>query len=181
MVDHYERLATELEEAGADPQKVAERRATAAAFREALPRFDELPAAEKAAPRDPNALRGAPFSRAKVIEAGRHAVTVATDERHALADDVKTYRIYAKPEGGLDDVKTPSRDLGRELGNVQLKQRDDGRWEVSMVEVKPSARGRVSRETSTPPSSRISASRCSPRACCCRTATRCGSGATPRR
>lgn len=91
---------------------------------------------------DQDIPRGKPFSKSKVLPAGdRFAVRVVTDERHGAAETSKLFRIYRRPDGDLETLSKPSRTLRRPLGQVEVSQHPDGRWEVDMVEVSERHRG----------------------------------------
>ena len=103
-----------------------------ALFKAALGRFD--------AERFP---RGKPFSPSKVIEAPNgYVVRMTTDERHGADEDTRVFRIFAPKDAAKLGDKPPSRALRTALGQVDLSRHPDGRWEVSMVEVREKHQGK---------------------------------------
>ncbi len=79
------------------------------------------------------------FKPSKVIPAGDDfVVRVATDARHGAMDDEKIFRIHKAPDSATEGA--PSKVLGPSLGDVTVTRHPDGRWEVSYVHVRPTAR-----------------------------------------
>lgn len=103
-----------------------------ALFKAALARFD----VEKFP-------RGKPFAPSKIIEAPNgFVVRMTTDERHGADEDSRVFRIFAPKDAAKLGDKPPSRALRTALGQVDLTRHPDGRWEVSMVEVREKHQGK---------------------------------------
>lgn len=95
-----------------------------------LPKFDQdLP-------------RGRPFERSKEFEMGDFLIRVTSDDRHIWNSNYGGDRLFSIYPWQNEKSDTSAKALGIPLGRVGLRQHRDGRWEVTMVEVRPSQRGK---------------------------------------